>query len=216
MPPRKTRTLKYFLRESLIALVSSPLCRTSYATAYRRSVQTGIKRAALADGTLAFIYYTFALIVSVMVVASPPEGMPAWTRPPHEVPVRMRPPNANQARPGPAAIPTAITGIMAINELRGLLVLTIAAALTDCSHRYRNRESNCESAYKQEASRARTRFHCASSSEEVLWAGRLGRPEHGRPYEVILIVAATHYDRLLSKTPASKSSASKDPNPCLK
>src|SRR5215472_5196144 len=151
MPPRKTRTLKCFLRESLIALVSSPLCRTSYATAYRRSVQTGIKRAALADGTLAFIYSTFALIVSVMVVASPPEGMPAWTRPPHEVPVRMRPPNANQARPGPAAIPTAITGIMAINELRGLLVLTIAAALTDPLNGYCNHERKNEDGHEQRA-----------------------------------------------------------------
>src|SRR5215471_18239496 len=138
MQQRKTKTLKYFLRESLIAL---PLRRLPDVICdgllpFRSGGASN--EPPLPDGTLAFIYSTFALIVSVMVVASPPEGMPAWTRPPHEVPVRMRPPNANQARPGPAAIPTAITGIMAINELRGLLVLTIAAALTDCSHRYRN------------------------------------------------------------------------------
>jgi len=151
MQQRKTKTLKYFLRGSLIAL---PLRRWPNVICdgllpFRSGGASN--EPTLPDGTLAFIYDTFALIVSVMVVASPPEGMPAWMRPPHEVPVRMRPPNANQPRPGPAAIPTAITGIMAINELRGLLVLTIAAALTEPLNGYCNHERKNEDGHEQRA-----------------------------------------------------------------
>jgi len=155
MQQRKTKTLKYFLRESLIAL---PLRRLPDVICdgllpFRSGGASN--EPPLPDGTLAFIYYTFALIVSVMVVASPPEGIPVWMRPPRvnqmRLPVWMGPPNANQPRPGPAAIPTAITGIMAINELRGLLVLAIAAALTEPLNGYCNHERKNEDGHEQRA-----------------------------------------------------------------
>jgi hypothetical protein len=69
--------------------------------------------------------------------------MPAW----------LRPPNANYPRPWPAAIPPAITGIVAVDELPGFFFLTMPPVVIECSNRYCDRKSKCEDSHKQQTSR---------------------------------------------------------------
>src|SRR5262249_8711285 len=60
-----------------------------------------------------------AISASVPMLAPRPDDAPMW----------MNPPGGNEPRPGPSAVPAAVTSSMPVYEFLGLLVLAVSAAL---------------------------------------------------------------------------------------